>query len=83
MPSRLERRLALARSLIRRAADASDERKARRSIRQAARQLEAAARMVARSAQDGMGSACADALERAIAEARAGMNGWLARDGGR
>jgi ELWxxDGT repeat protein len=83
MPSGLERRLDRARRFVKRAADAGDQRKARRRIRRADRQLDAAAKMVARSAQQGIGSACADALERAIAEARAGMNGWLARDRGR
>jgi len=82
MPNRLEHRLDRARGFVKRAADASDQRKARRRIRRAERQLEAAVRMVARSAQDGMGPACADALERAIEEARAGMNGWLARNRG-
>ncbi len=82
IPQRLQRRLERARRFVKRAADADDQRKARRRIRRAERQLDAAGKLVARGTERGMGSVCADALERVLAEARAGMNEWLATDRG-
>jgi ELWxxDGT repeat protein len=81
IPQRLERRLDRARTLVKRASDASDQRTSRRCIRRATRQLEAAEDLLVRDARHGMGSACTTALERAIAEVRAEMNDWLAKRG--
>jgi ELWxxDGT repeat protein len=80
IPQRLQRRLERARRFVKRAADAGDQRNARRRGRQATRQLDAAGKLLAKSAQRGMASACADALERVLAEVGAGMKEWLATD---
>jgi hypothetical protein len=82
IPRQLQRRLERAHRFVERAADDGNRRRARRRIRQATRQLDATGKLLARGVQRGMGSACVDALERAIAEAGAGMNDWLATDRG-
>ena len=75
---RLELRLKRASRFVSRAVHAGNQRKARRRIRRATHQLEVARNLLAKGGTHRMGFACADALERAIAQASAGMNHWLA-----